>query len=507
MRLNMRARFLLLASLALIVLYGAGSALFGAGSSARVGAEATRPVVVTIAHINDVYEIGPVEGGKFGGLARVATVVSQLRRTNAPMLFMLGGDYLSPSALGTARIDGEALAGRQMVDVLNAAGLEWATLGNHEFDVSEAAFKSRMAESKFKIVVSNVTDAQDRPFANTVRSAIIPVTAGGRTIRIGVIGLVINDTRKAWVKYLPPIESAKAALADLTGKVDAIVALTHLSLAGDAALAVSVPEIDVILGGHEHENWMLRRGPHFTPIIKADANVRSIAIVSMAFGAKGSRPTVSARLQLIDSTVKSLPAVDALVKKWTATAFDAFRRDGFTPEMPVVTSTEPLDGRETIIRNREGRLTEIIANAMQRETGADLAILNAGSIRIDDVLPAGLITQYDIIRLLPFGGNLLRVSMDGALIARVLDTGLNNQGIGGYLHTSGGVTHDGSGWSIGGVRLDPAKAYVVGLTDYLMTGLEANLGYLTRTSPGVHGVEEKRDIRRAVIDELQRMYR
>jgi 5'-nucleotidase len=257
--------------------------------------------VVTIAHFNDVYEIGPVEGGKSGGLARVATVLTQLRRSSAPLLVTLGGDYVSPSALGTARVNGESLAGKQMVDVLNATGLQWATLGNHEFDISEAAFTARMAESKFKVVVSNVTDAQGRLFANTMTSAIVPVTASGRIIRLGIIGLVVDSNQKPWVKYLPPVESAKTAIASLTGKVDATIALTHLSLAGDADLAVAVPEIDLILGGHEHENWVLRRGAHFTPIIKADANVRSLAVVSMAFGARGTRPSVTARLQLIDS--------------------------------------------------------------------------------------------------------------------------------------------------------------------------------------------------------------
>ena len=100
-----------------------------------------------------------LEGGKSGGLARVATRIKQL----APQLVTLGGDYLSPSALGTARVDGQQLAGKQMVDVLNHVGVQWATLGNHEFDVSEAAFKARMAEQKFSVVVSNATDAQGQP--------------------------------------------------------------------------------------------------------------------------------------------------------------------------------------------------------------------------------------------------------------------------------------------------------------------------------------------------------
>ena len=472
-----------------------------------VHAQTPARAVITIAHFNDVYEIGPVEGGKSGGLARVATVISDLKRTNAPLLVTLGGDYVSPSALGTARVNDEPLAGRQMVDVLNATGLQWATLGNHEFDITEAQFNARMSEQKFKIVLSNATDTQGQPFANTATTAIVPVRAGSRTIRIGLIGIIVDSNQKPWVKYQPPVASAKAAVATLAGQVDAIIALTHLSLAGDAELAASVPEINLILGGHEHENWMLRRGEHFTPIIKADANVRSLAIVTMSFGAVNARPTISARLQVIDSTVKALPVVDTLVKKWTATAFDAFRRAGFAPEANVVTLTEPLDGREATVRNKPGALTQIITNAVRDEAKADVGIFNGGSVRIDDVLTPGPLTEYDIIRVLPFGGKVLRASFDGALLAKVLDQGLGNQGTGGYLHSSDGTVRNSTGWVINGVPLDPAKRYTVGISDFLLTGGETNLGYLTRANPGVHDVEERRDLRRAVIDQLKQMYK
>ena len=99
--------------------------------------------------------------------------------------------------------------------------------------------------------------------------------------------------------------------------------------AGDTALVNAVPEIDLVLGGHEHENWALQRGPHFTPIIKADANVRSLAIVQLSFGAAGMRPSVRSRIDVVNDTVKADPAVDQLAKQWTKTAFDAFRADGF----------------------------------------------------------------------------------------------------------------------------------------------------------------------------------
>ncbi|MCC6195947.1 MAG: bifunctional metallophosphatase/5'-nucleotidase [Burkholderiales bacterium] len=466
---------------------------------------AVLPVTVTLVHLNDVYEVLPVEGGKSGGLARVATAVRQLNNARSPVVVTLGGDYLSPSALGTAIVDGQPLAGRQMVDVLNAVGLDWATFGNHEFDVSEAAFRAHLAQAKFRIVSSNVTDAAGQPFPGVPTSAVVPVKVAGRTVRIGLVGVTIDANRKSWLRYRDGIAAAKEAVGKLRGKVDAIVALTHLSLAQDAELVEAVPGIDLVLGGHEHENWIVYRGP-FVPIVKADANVRSLAIVTLSFTAPGARPRIAARLQPIDDTIASDPAVDAVAKRWVERAFEAFRRQGFAPEAVVANTTEPLDGRESTVRNRPGRLTDVIAEAIAREGGdVDVAMFNAGSIRIDDVLPPGPVTEYDVIRVLPFGGTLVKASFDGELLARVLDTGVNNEGTGGYLQTFG-VRRDNGTWLVRGKPIDPARRYAVALLDFLLTGRETNFGFLTRTNPQVHDVVELREMRRVVIEQLARAY-
>jgi len=465
---------------------------------------APAPVTVTVAHLNDVYEILPVEGGKSGGLARVATVLQQLKAAGAPVLTTLGGDYLSPSALGTAIVDGQPMAGRQMVDVLNAVGVDWATLGNHEFDVSEAAFRAHVAQAKFGIVSTNVTDARGAPFAGVPTSAIVPLAANGRTVRIGLIGVTLDTTKKDWVRYRDAIAAARAEVEKLRGTTDAIVALTHLSLEQDAEFVTAVPGIDLVLGGHEHENWLMYRGPRFVPIVKADANVRSLAIVTLTFRAPGARPEVSARLQRIDDAIAAAPAVDAVAQRWVERGFDAFRREGFKPEAVVATSAEPLDGRESTVRNRAGRLTDLIAAAMAHEAKtADVALFNGGSVRIDDVLPPGPITEYDIIRVLPFGGRVTKATLDGALLARVLDTGMNNQGLGGFLHVWGARRENGA-WLVQGKPIDPERRYTVAMTDFLLSGGETNLGFLTRTNPQVHDVQDLRDIRRAVIEELGR---
>jgi 5'-nucleotidase / UDP-sugar diphosphatase len=455
-----------------------------------------RPASFTILHFNDVYEITPVEGGKSGGLARVARFRAELKAKDPTLLTTLGGDYVSPSALGTARVAGEPLRGRQMVAVLNLVGVDWATFGNHEFDIPEAALRARLGESKFTLVSSNVSDASGALFPNTRRSAVVPVKTAGGTIRVGLIGLTIDANKQPWVRYSEPIGAAKAAIAEIKGRYDVLIALTHLALAGDQQLAEQVPDIDLILGGHEHENWILERGEHFTPIIKADANVRTLAIVTVGVPGRGARPTVSSRIQRVDDRMKAGPKTAAEVRKWVDAAYAAFRSDGFDPDAVVTRTDAPLNGREASVRNESTNLTQLIAEAMRKEAATDLAVFNSGSIRIDDVIPPGPITQYDVIRILPFGGKILKATFTGALLARVLEVGVHNRGTGGYLQSAGIPS-----------AIDPAGHYTLAITDFLLTGAEANLGFLTRQNPDITDVRELRDIRMAVIDEMKRRWK
>jgi len=464
-------------------------------------------VRVTLLHINDVYEISAVEGGKTGGLARVATVLERLRRENPATRALLGGDFVSPSALGTARVNGERLGGRQMIAVLNAAGLDLATLGNHEFDISEAALAARIGESRFAYVSTNVTDSLGRPLLGIPRHVILQLTdARGRAARIAVVGATVDQVHRANLRYLPFVDAIRRQLALLRDSADAFVALTHLRLQDDVHLADSLPELDVILGGHEHENWILRRGRRFTPIIKADANARSVAVVTLAIR-PGSRPAIEWRLLPITDSIPEQPATAAEAKRWTEIAYEAFWRDGLAPERVIATLPVPLDAREVVIRNQENEFTRILTQALRAEApAADIALFNAGSVRLDDVLPPGPITEYDVIRLLPFGGKVVEVEMTGALLRQVLEQGDRNRGIGGFLLRANAEPAS-SGWLIGAAPLDTLARYRVVTTDFLISGGEQNLGYLSERNPGLKLIRTLRDVRLVAIAELERRYR
>jgi 5'-nucleotidase/UDP-sugar diphosphatase len=464
-------------------------------------------VDLTFIQMNDVYELTPVSGGTEGGLARVATLRAKIKEKTPNTYTILAGDLLNPSALGTATIDGERLSGRQMVDVMNVLGLDYATFGNHEFDLEKEQLSQRLAESKFTWFSSNVTQADGQPFPKVPPNVVFTArNPAGKEVRIGLFGLTVNSNPVDYVAYRDAVVAAKEQVATLRNKVDILVAVTHLSLEEDIRLVQQISEIDLVLGGHEHENTEVERGPDFTPVFKADANARTVYIHELHYDTSTKHLERQSRLQRVTAELADDPTVGKAVERWVNAGFDGFRAQGFEPTKKVATTTEPLDGREASVRNFPTRLTDLTtAGMLHAAPGTELAILNGGSIRIDDVLPQGDITEYDIIRTLPFGGAVLSAQMSGSLLQQTLDQGKANAGTGGYLHAAN-VTRSAGGdqWLINGAPLEPAKSYQVAIIDFLLTGREIKLDYLTRDNPGISNVAEHTDIRKALIAELQR---
>ncbi|MBH8554438.1 bifunctional metallophosphatase/5'-nucleotidase [Nostocaceae cyanobacterium CENA357] len=463
-------------------------------------------VDINLLQLNDIYEITPVEGGTRGGLARVATLRQQLYKENPRTYTVLAGDAFSPSALGTAKINGIPLAGQQMVAVMNTLGFDYATFGNHEFDLPENFFYQRLKESRFRWVSSNVSNSKGQPFSGVPRSLVLNVKGDrGATVRVGLIGVTLNSNQPQYVSYTDPIATAKQQVQVLKGKADIIVAITHLSIESDRQLAETVPEIDIIIGGHEHENMQQWRGRDFTPIFKADANARTVYVHKLSYDTIKRSLEINSRLVPITDEIPDEPKTAKVIKQWLARGYQAFRANGFEPEQEIAKVTDALDGLESSVRNKSTKLTELITQAMLKEVqDADLALFNGGSIRIDDVIPPGPITQYDVIRILPFGGKIVAVEINGALLKRVLEQGQANKGSGGYLQTAK-ITQklDSDNWLINGKVLDPKQTYKVAINDFLLSGKEQGLDFLNLQQPGIKLITEKRDIRFAVIDQLK----
>jgi 5'-nucleotidase len=213
-------------------------------------------VRITLLQINDVYTLDPVDEGRRGGLARLATLAKRLRRENPATLMALAGDTISPSVASTL------LKGRHMIGGLNALGLDLATFGNHEFDFGPGVLAERMRESRFTWLSANVLDrGSGRPFAGAQRDVLLTLAG----VRVGVFGLTTAEVVKssspgADVEVREPIAAGREVSQSLRQRgAQIIVAVTHLDMREDRVLAERA-DVDVILGGHEHEPLIFEEG-------------------------------------------------------------------------------------------------------------------------------------------------------------------------------------------------------------------------------------------------------
>lgn len=430
----------------------------------------------TILQLNDIYEISPLNAGKTGGLARVATLKKQLTAENPHTYGVLAGDLLSPSAIGAAVIAGKPLAGKQMIALFNHIGWEYATFGNHEFDIGKAALQERLKEAKTVFFSSNVIDQQtQQPFQNTKKTVVFEVD----NIKVGLVGVTIPELKQDFIDILDPFASAKAAVQELKQQgVTFIILVTHQDIDDDIKFAEKLPDVDLIIGGHDHENMHLFRGQKLIPITKADANAKSAYVHKFEFNEDTGEKKIKSEIVFLNKFIQLDEETDALAKKWQEDAFKLYRQQGFDPNPIVCHINEPLDGLETSVRNKTTRLTEILALAfLHAYPEADLSLYNSGSIRVDDIIQPGDITEYEIIKILPFGGNLNLVQMSGELLQKTLNIAKTLQGKGSFLHYAN-VSYQNDKWIISGEPIQIKKKYKVVLPDFLVEKGDVGLDFL-----------------------------
>jgi len=377
--------------------------------------------VVRFLLVNDVYVLDTLRDGT-GGVARVATLRDSLER-GGPVLFVLAGDVLSPSLLS------KWYSGRQMVDGFNAAGLDYATFGNHEFELSRDTLLARIRQSRFRWVSANCTLADGTPFPGV--PAWDTTMVGGT--RVGVFGLTLPGAYRSYVRCTDPAAAAHQAADELRrAGAQLVVALTHQNVADDSLLLAREPGVDVVLGGHEHE-WhdVASAGRR---VLKADANSRTAQVVALRRAGAGWSTT--ARLDSMDRRVAFDSATQRVVRAW---ADSLVRRLG--PERVVATAVSPLDARDALSRSRESPLGDLVTDAMRLGTGADVALINSGALRLDDVLPAGPITNYQLESVFLFADETRDVTfpLTGARLRELLERSLSDgvYGHGGFLQVSG----------------------------------------------------------------------
>lgn len=423
-----------------------------------------QPPILTFLHFNDVYQLTPVDGGRRGGFARLSTVVKQYRTQTQPNLLLFAGDLISPS------VESSVFKGTQLIDAMNLLDVDAATFGNHEFDYGPEELAKRVRESRFPWVVSNVFAPGVRPFPG-VRPWLV-LTPGG--IPVGIVGLLTEET----AVLSSPGNTTFGNIFSITREVvkilrsrgtRVIVALTHLSMAEDQQLLRQVPEVDLVIGGHEHDPLTATVGGRL--VVKAGSDAKWLGVTRLLLD--GSR-RARHELVTVDERVPPDANMNKLVQRYS---------EQLSKELQVVIgeTTVPLDARNTTVRQQESNLGNFIADVMRAAVGADLAITNGGGIRTNVLFPPGPISRKDVLAWLPFGNVVVKVALPGALIRQALENGVSQweQVAGRFPQVSGMRYTFNPGRPVGsriiqvqvGDRpLDDAATYTVATNDFMLRG-------------------------------------
>jgi len=224
-----------------------------------------KPQEVVILHTNDTHsQLEPYkekDGSVRGGVLRRMEFIQKERAENETVFLFDAGDF----SQGTPYYN--LFEGYPEIDFMNRMGYDAATLGNHEFDEGTQHLAERLKTAKFPIVCCNYTI--DNPdLANLVKPYTIIERNG---LKVGVFGVVIQldgllagehimDT----IHYIDAVDAAREAVKKLQAeKCDMIVCLSHLGFGPDdvapdrpmcdTVLARQVQDIDLIIGGHTHQ--------------------------------------------------------------------------------------------------------------------------------------------------------------------------------------------------------------------------------------------------------------
>ncbi len=371
------------------------------------------PTHITLLHLNDVYEYASVDDGRKGSFARLETLRRQAVAANPNTLFLFSGDTLSPSVASSF------FRGRQMIEMWNAIHLDFATLGNHEFDFGPEVLRERIGESHFPWLAANVRDRAGGSFAKMPEFVIRQV--GG--VKVGIFGLLTPDTGETSncgpeVVFQDPIEAARILVPRLRSEgAQVVVALTHLSLADDKRLAREVP-VDLILGGHEHEpSESLVAG---TPIFKWGSDARILGKVDLQID--GGR--------VVEMDWQGLSVGKSVASDADVTRLAAHYEQQLARQLnePLVQVAVDLEGRSSLCRQQETNLGNLVADAMREQAGADCALITGSSIRVDKVVPAGVLSRRQAIMILPYENGLVKVRLNGRELLEVVEHSLSSLG-------------------------------------------------------------------------------
>ena len=395
--------------------------------------EATMAGKTVILHTNDVH-------GAVNGYACIAALKADYEAKGAEVILVDAGDF----SQGTTYVS--VTKGADAVTMMNAAGYDVVTLGNHEFDYGYAQLKENMSKAKFKVVCADVFNENGTPIFDANYTY---TTKSG--VKVGFFGMETPETQtKANPALIKGLTFAtgdaftKAAADQVAALKDAdvVICLAHLGIDAESApyrstdLYAAVKGIDFIIDGHSHT--VMTKGEKGEPIQSTGTAFANIGVIVIDNATK--KIESNSLFEVKEDTAKDetvSAAAKTIVDRVDAEYDVVFAKS----EVTLNGAKAPNGNRDSETNNGDLITDAMIWKVMQNKEGltvdADhvVAITNGGGIRA--AIKPGDVTKKDINTVLPFGNTVAVIYVTGAELLEALEASTYSLPIGGFPQVAG----------------------------------------------------------------------
>lgn len=427
---------------------------------------------ITIIHTNDTHArlVGTTTEL---GFAKISALIKEAKSVNPNTLVLDAGDTLHGMPIVNIS------KGENAIKVLEAAGYDYMTLGNHDFNYGQERLLELKDMSDVGMLSANILNEKGE---NLFTPYVIEEIGG---VKVGIFGLTTPETayktspaNVEGITFADPIEISKKMVDELKDKADVIIALAHIgldesSVVTSKAIAESVEGIDVIIDGHSHtllETGMIVNDTLIAQTGNYDKNLGYVNIEVQ------NGEIVAKAAQLLSAEAAAETAADPDLTK-TIDDINAANKPIFDQ---VVAKTDVyLDGVRENVRTKETNLGNLSSDAVRAASGADVAFVNGGGIRVD--IQPGDITKGRVAELFPFGNIVQVKKISGEDLLGMLELSVSGYPAaqGAFLQVSGiSFAFDpaqpaGSRVAeakVGDKALDKAAEYTVAINDFMAIG-------------------------------------
>ena len=395
---------------------------------------------VTILYTNDVHTYIDKKSPELT-YAGIAALKQSYVDAGQNVLLVDAGDHIQGTAYGSMD-DGETI-----IKLMSEAGYDLATPGNHEFDYGMDQFNKLVEKADFDYISCNFADKDGNPVlkpyvikeADGVKIAFVGISTP-KTITTStptyfqdgngnyIYGFMQDDTGE---KLYAAVQSAVDAARKEGAKY--VIAMAHLGIEADCQpwtssdVIVNTSGIDVVLDGHSHSTIAgdIVKNKEGKDVILTSTGTKLANIGCLTITADGKLSTALINDDGMGDTIAEIKS-----------GYEEIVNTVVASTKVELTVNDPVSG-ERMVRRQETNLGDLCADAYRAMSGADIAVVNGGGIRVS--IPAGDITYGQIIAVHPFGNEMCVVEATGQQILDALEMGARNAPgeCGGFLQVSG----------------------------------------------------------------------